>query len=166
MVLGRLRGLGDDGVRVLAPDVGGGFGGKALDVEDVIVGWLARATGVPVRWTETRSENLVAMHHGRAQWVDFEIGGSSDGKVQALRIKILQDAGAYPGLGAFLPNLTALMSTGVYAIPKIEADVTAVVTNTTSTGPVRGAGRPEATQMLERAMDVFAAEVGLDPAEA
>ena len=165
MVLGLLLGLGEDGVRVLAPDVGGGFGGKGLDVEDVIVGWLARATATPVRWTETRSENLVAMHHGRAQRVDFEIGGSRDGKVHALRIKILQDGGAYPGIGAFLPNLTALMASGVYAIPKIEADITAVVTNTTPTGPVRGAGRPEATQMLERAIDLFAAEVGLDPAE-
>jgi aerobic carbon-monoxide dehydrogenase large subunit len=165
MVLGLLLGLGEDGVRVLAPDVGGGFGGKGLDVEDVIVGWLARATGAPVRWTETRSENLIAMHHGRAQRVDFEIGGSRDGKVQALRIKILQDAGAYPAIGAFLPNLTALMSSGVYAIPKIEADIVSVVTNTTPTGPVRGAGRPEATQMLERAIDLFAVEVGLDPAE-
>jgi carbon-monoxide dehydrogenase large subunit len=165
MVLGLQLGLGEDGVRVLAPDVGGGFGGKGLDVEDIILGWLARATGTPVRWTETRSENLIAMHHGRAQRIDFEIGGSREGKVQALRVKILQDAGAYPGLGAFLPNLTALMSSGVYAIGKIEADVVAVVTNTTPTGPVRGAGRPEATQMLERAIDLFAAEVGLDPAE-
>ena len=96
---------------------------------------------------------------------DFEIGGDRDGKVKALRVKILQDAGAYPGIGAFLANLTALMSSGVYAIPKIEAEVIAVVTNSTPTGPVRGAGRPEATQMIERAMDLFAAELALDPAE-
>ncbi|HEY2258760.1 MAG TPA: xanthine dehydrogenase family protein molybdopterin-binding subunit [Solirubrobacteraceae bacterium] len=165
MVLTMALGIEPENVRVVAPDVGGGFGGKGLDVEDVLVGWLARATGRPVRWTETRSENLVAMHHGRAQWVDFEIGGTRQGKVQALRLKILQDAGAYPGIGAFLANLTALMASGVYAIPKIEIDVVAVVTNTTPTGPVRGAGRPEATQMLERAMDLFAAEVKLDPAE-
>ena len=87
------------------------------------------------------------------------------GKVQALRVKILQDAGAYPGIGAFLANLTALMSSGVYAIPKIEAEVIALVTNSTPTGPVRGAGRPEATQMIERAMDLFAAELSLDPTE-
>jgi aerobic carbon-monoxide dehydrogenase large subunit len=164
-VLGMLLGLGDDGVRVLAPDVGGGFGGKGLDVEDVILGWLARATGTPVRWTETRSENLVAMHHGRAQRVDFEIGGGRDGTVKALRLKILQDAGAYPGIGAFLPTFTAMMSSGVYRIPKIEAGIIAVATNTTPTGPVRGAGRPEATQVLERAIDVFAAEISMDPAE-
>jgi carbon-monoxide dehydrogenase large subunit len=152
-------------VRVIAPDVGGGFGGKGVDVEDVLTAALARATGRTVRWTETRSEHMVAMHHGRAQWVEFEIGGSREGDVRALRLKIVQDAGAYPGIGTFLPMLTAMMSSGVYAIPRIEADVTAAVTNTTPVGPVRGAGRPEATQMLERAMDLFAAEIGLDPAE-
>jgi carbon-monoxide dehydrogenase large subunit len=165
LVLTMSLGLAPENVRVVAPDVGGGFGGKGLGVEDVVLAWLARATRRPVRWTETRSENLVAMHHGRAQWVDFEIGGGRDGKVQALRLKILQDAGAYPGIGAFLANLTAMMSSGVYAIPKIEIDVVSVVTNTTPTGPVRGAGRPEATQMIERAMDLFAADLSLDPAE-
>jgi carbon-monoxide dehydrogenase large subunit len=163
--LAGLLGLEPRQVRVVAPDVGGGFGGKGLDVEDVLVGWLARATGRPVRWTETRSENLVAMHHGRAQRIEFEIGGGRDGRVQALRLKILQDAGAYPGIGSFLPMLTAMMASGVYRIPKIESDVKAVVTNTTQTGAVRGAGRPEAAQVLERAMDLFAAELGLDPAE-
>ena len=157
-------GLGPDQLRVIAPDVGGGFGGKAADVEDLIVAWLARATARPVRWTETRSEHLVAMHHGRAQRIRFELGGSRNGHVKALRLDILQDAGAYPGLGSFLPMLTALMSSGVYRIPKIEA-MTAVVTNTTPVGAVRGAGRPEASQMLERAMDMFAADCGLDPAE-
>jgi carbon-monoxide dehydrogenase large subunit len=164
LVLTLTLGLEPENVRVIAPDVGGGFGGKGLDVEDVLMGWMARATGRPVRWTETRSENLVAMHHGRAQWVDFEIGGSRQGEVKALRVKILQDSGAYPGIGAFLPMLTAMMASGVYRIPAIEADVTAVVTNSTPTGPVRGAGRPEAAQMLERAMDLFAREIGLDPA--
>jgi aerobic carbon-monoxide dehydrogenase large subunit len=165
MLLGMLLGLDADNVRVVAPDVGGGFGGKGAVVEDVLVAWLARATGRPVRWTETRSESLIAMHHGRAQHIDFEIGGSRDGRLEALRLNILQDAGAYPGLGAFLPNLTALMASGVYQIPKIEVDIHAVVTNTTPTGPVRGAGRPEAAQVLERAMDQFAADLSLDPAE-
>jgi carbon-monoxide dehydrogenase large subunit len=165
LVLTLSLGLDPESVRVIAPDVGGGFGGKGLDVEDVLMGWLARATGRPVRWTETRSENLIAMHHGRAQRIDFELGGTRQGEVKALRLKILQDTGAYPGIGAFLAMLTVMMSSGVYRIPKIEADVTSVVTNSTPTGPVRGAGRPEAAQMLERAMDLFAAEVGLDPAE-
>ncbi len=158
-------GLESEQVRVVAPDVGGGFGGKGLAVEDVIVAWLARHTGSPVRWTETRSENLVAMHHGRAQRVAYRIGGGRDGRVRALRLEILQDAGAYPGLGAFLPNLTAMMASGVYQIPKVECDVRAVVTNTTPTGPLRGAGRPEAAQVVERAINAFAAELSLDPAE-
>jgi aerobic carbon-monoxide dehydrogenase large subunit len=152
-------------IRVVAPDVGGGFGGKGLDVEDVLVAYLARATDKPVRWTETRSEHMVAMHHGRAQRIDFRIGGRRDGTVQALRLSLIQDAGAYPGIGSFLPNLTALMASGVYAIGKIDVDLKSVVTNTTQTGAVRGAGRPEASQGLERAIDTFAAELGLDPAE-
>jgi carbon-monoxide dehydrogenase large subunit len=160
-----LLGLEADQVRVRAPDVGGGFGGKGADVEDVLVAWLARATQRPVRWTETRSEHMVAMHHGRAQRTKFELGGTRDGRIRALRLKILQDAGAYPGIGAFLPNLTGLMSSGVYDIPRIEFEITAVATNTTPTGAVRGAGRPEATQILERAVDMFAAELSLDPAE-
>ncbi|HEY2320717.1 MAG TPA: xanthine dehydrogenase family protein molybdopterin-binding subunit [Solirubrobacteraceae bacterium] len=158
-------GLEPDQVRVIAPDVGGGFGGKGFDVEDILLGALARATERTVRWTETRSEHMVAMHHGRAQWADFELGGTRDGTFKALRVKLLQDAGAYPGIGAFLAVLTQMMSSGVYDIPKIEVDITAVVSNSTPVGPVRGAGRPEATQMIERAVDMFAVEAGLDPAE-
>ena len=165
MFLGMMLGLDEDHVRVVAPDVGGGFGAKGARVEDVLVGWLARATGRPVRWTETRSESMVALQPGRAMVLEVELGATREGVVEALKLDILADAGAYPGLGAFLPNLTALMSSGVYGIPKIEATIRAVVTNTTPTGPVRGAGRPEATQTLERAMDLLAAELSLDPAE-
>ncbi len=165
MVLGMMLGLEPEQVRVIAPDVGGGFGGKGLDVEDVLMAWLARATGQALRWTETRSEHMVAMHHGRAQWLDFELGGDREGHIGALRVNVLQDTGAYPGLGAFLPHLTFLMSSGVYAIPKLEVDVRSVVTNTTPVAAVRGAGRPEAAQMLERAVDLYAAEIGMDPAE-
>ena len=112
-------------------------------------------TGRPVRWTESRSENMIAMQHGRAAVLEFTIGGSRDGDVQAYRLRVVQDAGAYPGIGAILPGFTALMSSGVYAIPKIEADTVSVVTNTTPIGPFRGAGRPEATQAIERAMDLL-----------
>jgi carbon-monoxide dehydrogenase large subunit len=152
-------------VRVIGPDVGGGFGAKGLSVEDVLVAWLARRTGRPVRWTETRSENMVAMHHARASILDVELGGSRDGIVEAYRLRILADAGAYPGVGAILPHFTSLMASGVYRIPRIEFDAAAVVTNTTPTGAFRGAGRPEATQAIERAIDLFAAELGLDQAE-
>jgi carbon-monoxide dehydrogenase large subunit len=158
-------GLEPGQVRVVAPDVGGGFGGKGLAVEDVVIAWLARDIGRTVRWTETRGENLVAMNQGRAQLTDFELGGSRDGRIEALRLSILQDAGAYPGIGAFLPQLTAMMSSGVYDIPKIEVDVKVVVTNATPVAAYRGAGRPEAAQIVERAVDAFAIEIGRDPAE-
>jgi carbon-monoxide dehydrogenase large subunit len=158
-------GLAPDRVRVVAPDVGGGFGGKGLGVEDVIVCWLARESGRPVRWTETRSEHMVAMGHGRGQRMEFTLGGDREGHIRALYLRLLQDSGAYSWVGAVLPTLTRLMSSGVYEIPRTEVRFDSVVTNTTPTGALRGAGRPEATQVLERAMDVFAAEVGLDPAE-
>jgi aerobic carbon-monoxide dehydrogenase large subunit len=158
-------GLDVSQVRVVGPDVGGGFGAKGFCPEDVLIGWLARSVGRPVRWTETRSENMVAMNHGRAQVNSFTIGAGRDGTVRALRIEILQDIGAYPGLGTFLPNLTALMASGVYRIPKIESSVTVVVTNTTTVSAFRGAGRPEAAQTIERAMDMLAAALAMDPAE-
>jgi carbon-monoxide dehydrogenase large subunit len=165
MVLAMTLGLDPSQVRVVAPDVGGGFGAKMLSVEEILVGWLARRLERPVRWTESRSESMVALGHGRAQQIDFRIGGTRDGKVLAYRLDVLQDAGAYPGLGAFLPNLTHLMASGVYAIPRIEFEGRSVVTNTTPTTAFRGAGRPEASQAIERAMDAFAAEIGMDPAQ-
>ena len=163
--LAAILGMEPGEVRVVAPDVGGGFGAKLLGVEEILVSWLARKTGTPVRWTETRSENMVAMAHGRASHLEFTIGGSREGAVQVYRLRVVQDAGAYPRIGAILPGFTALMASGVYAIPKIEAETVSVATNTTPVGPFRGAGRPEATQAIERAMDLFAAEIGLDPAE-
>jgi carbon-monoxide dehydrogenase large subunit len=163
--LARTLGLEPGLIRVMAPDVGGGFGGKGLDVEDVLIAYLASKTGRPVRWTETRSEHMVAMHHGRGQRIDFRLGADREGRIKALRLGLLQDAGAYPGIGAFLPMLTGLMASGVYDIPKIEVEVQAVVTNTTPVAAVRGAGRPEATQAVERAVDTLAAELGVDPAD-
>ena len=165
MVLAGMLGLDPAQVRVIAPDVGGGFGAKMVSVEEILVVWLARRLGRPIRWTETRSESMVALNHGRGQELTFTIGADRDGKVAALRLEIRADVGAYPGLGAFLPNLTGLMSSGVYAIPAIESSSVGYVTNTTPIAAFRGAGRPEATQMIERAMDVLAAELQLDPAE-
>jgi len=153
-------------LRVIAPDVGGGFGAKsAFGVEELLVVWLARRLGKPVRWTETRSESMVALPHGRGQIHELSLGGTRDGKVLAYRIDITQDAGAYPTVGAFLPNLTGLLTSGVYAIPRIEVEGRAVVTNTTPVTTFRGAGRPEASQSIERMLDLFAAEIGMDPVE-
>ncbi|MGI8506656.1 MAG: xanthine dehydrogenase family protein molybdopterin-binding subunit [Solirubrobacteraceae bacterium] len=158
-------GLDPDKVQVVGPDVGGGFGGKGRSVEETLLGWLTLQTDRPVRWTETRSENMVGMSHGRGQVAEFELGGDHEGRIEALRLRIVQDSGAYAWVGAILPTLTALMASGVYQIPKIEVEFQSVLTNTTPTGPYRGAGRPEAAQMIERAVDMFASDVSLDPAE-
>ncbi|MGD0241539.1 MAG: xanthine dehydrogenase family protein molybdopterin-binding subunit [Streptosporangiaceae bacterium] len=164
--LAAMLGLDPAQVRIITPDVGGAFGAKfGADPEHAVVCWVARQLGRPARWTETRNENLVGMTHGRAQVQKITIGGRRDGTVAAYRIEILQDSGAYPRFGAFLPFLTILMAPGPYAIPRAEAVATSVVTNTTPVGAYRGAGRPEATAAIERAMDLFAAEAGVDPAE-
>src|SRR5215470_1854995 len=154
------------GLRVITPDVGGAFGAKfGADPEHAVVCWVARQLGRPARWAEARGENLVGMTHGRAQRQTVTIGGRRDGTVEAYRLEILQDAGAYPRFGAFLPALTILMAPGPYAFGRVEAVAKAVVTNTTPVGAYRGAGRPEATAAVERAIDLFAAEIGMDPAE-
>ena len=165
MIVAGMLGFDPADVRVVSPDVGGGFGAKMLEVEGVLVAWLARKLARPVRWTETRTESMLALPQGRGQRLEFTLGGTRDGKVLAYRLEILADAGAYPWLAAYLPNLTSLMSSQVYAIPKVEASCVSVVTNTTPTTSIRGAGRPEAAQAMERALDLFAAETGLDPAE-
>ena len=161
-----MLGLEPDRVRVITPDVGGAFGAKfGADPEQAVVCWIAGQLKRPARWTETRNENLLAMTHGRAQQQTVTIGGSKDGTITAYRLEILQDSGAYPKAGAFLPMLTRLMAPGPYAIPRAEAATISVVTNTTPVGAYRGAGRPEAAAAIDRAVDLFAAEAGVDPAE-
>jgi carbon-monoxide dehydrogenase large subunit len=164
--LAQLLGMDPAQIRVVTPDVGGAFGAKfGADPEHAVVCWVARRLGRPARWAETRNENMIGMTHGRAQWQTVTIGGSRDGTVMAYRLEILQDAGAYPRFGAFLPMLTIMMSPGPYAFPRAEAVARSVVTNTTPVGAYRGAGRPEATAAVERAIDLFAAEIGMDPAD-
>ena len=159
-------GLPPDAIRVVAPDVGGGFGAKiGVDREAIVVAWAAKHTGRPVRWVETRYENLTAMTQGRAQVHHIKIGGTKDGQIKAYRIEIVQDTGAYPRMSGFLPSLTVLMSPGVYDIPHVQAKYKVVVTNGTPIAAYRGAGRPEAAATIERAVDWFAAEAGLDPVD-
>jgi carbon-monoxide dehydrogenase large subunit len=161
-----MLGLTPKQVRVITPAVGGAFGAKfGADPEHALVGWVARRLSRPARWVETRSENMVAMTHGRAQIQTVTIGGDRDGTVKAYRLTVLQDSGAYPRFGALLPTLTLLMAPAVYDIDRLESSFTSVVTNTTPVGAYRGAGRPEATAAIERAMDLFAAEIGMDPAQ-
>ncbi|MEO8476750.1 MAG: xanthine dehydrogenase family protein molybdopterin-binding subunit [Actinomycetota bacterium] len=152
-------------VRAIAPDVGGGFGAK-LQVypEYLAVAKAAMLVGRPVRWSETRSESMLGLTHGRGQVQYVEIGARRDGTIVGLRADLLADMGAYP-IGAFLPVTTQEMLSGVYAIPKIASRGRSVVTNATPIAPYRGAGRPEATALIERAIDLVAAELDLDPAE-
>ncbi len=168
-VKGKLAGLYDlapEQIRVVAPAVGGGFGAKInLQSDEALLPWVSRRLGRPVRWAETRSESMVSMPHGRAQVHRVEIGGSRDGTVQAYRLTVLQDAGAYPGMGTFLPFMTRTMAPGTYDIPRVECNTKSVVTNTTPIEAYRGAGRPEATAAIERAFDLFAREIGMDPVE-
>jgi len=164
--LAGLMGLKPDQIRVITPDVGGAFGAKfGADPEYAAMAWVARRLGRPARWTETRYDNLMAMSHGRAQQQQVTIGGSRDGDIQAYRLEVVQDCGGYPRIAAFLPSMTLLMTTGTYDIARAESAATCVVTNTTPVGAYRGAGRPEATAAIERAVDLFAAEIGMDPAE-
>ena len=165
-MLARMLGIEPARIRVITPDVGGAFGARSgADPEHAVVAWVARQLDRPARWTENRHDNLIAMTHGRAQRQTVTIGGRRDGTVEAYRLEIVQDAGAYPRTGAFLPTLTVMMAAGPYAFPRVEAVAKSVVTNTTPVGSYRGAGRPEATAAVERAIDLFAAEIGADSAD-
>ncbi|HHC07145.1 MAG TPA: xanthine dehydrogenase family protein molybdopterin-binding subunit [Actinobacteria bacterium] len=162
----RCLGIDRDRIRVRIPDLGGGFGAKIPAYpEQILVAALALRLGRPVRWQETRSENLLGMCHGRDQHQRIELGADADGRLVGMRLDLVQNAGAYPHFGAVLPELTALMASGPYLIPVVEASWRSAVTNTTPIHAYRGAGRPEATAILERAMDALARRLHLDPAE-
>ena len=153
-------------VRVVTPHVGGGFGGKAgLYSEQVVVAIAAQRTGRPVTWASTRSEDMLSLAHSRGQIQYVELGCKRDGTFTGLRVRLVGDGGAYPGIGAFLPAGTRRMSNGTYAFTGIQFDIAVAVTNTTPMGAYRGAGRPEATALLERAVDHAALTLGIDPIE-
>jgi carbon-monoxide dehydrogenase large subunit len=153
-------------IRVVTPQVGGGFGGKAgIHAEYTVVAAAARRTGRPVVWVPPRSDDMKALPHSRGQIQYAELGCTSDGDFTGLRVRLVGDAGAYPTIGAFLPGGTRRMAQGTYAFPTIEFDVAVAVTNTTPMGAYRGAGRPEATALLERLVDQAALELDIDPIE-
>ena len=160
-------GIPENRIRAIAPEVGGGFGAKLnVYAEEAVVCWLSVQLERPVKYVETRSECFQAMIHGRDQIDDLEIACKRDGTVTGLRLKITANMGAYHQLlTPVIPTLTLLMAPGCYKIPNIEAEVVGVFTNTMSTDAYRGAGRPEATFFIERAMDLVAARLGLDPVE-
>ncbi|MCC7364928.1 MAG: xanthine dehydrogenase family protein molybdopterin-binding subunit [Dehalococcoidia bacterium] len=162
-----LLGLGQDQVRVIAPEVGGGFGAKInIYGEDYVACAVSRRLGLPVKWIEDRSEAFVATTHGRDIVADLEIAAKRDGTILGLRVKLIADIGAYEMLlTALVPTLTNGMLSGVYDIPAIRSELYEVFTNKTPTDAYRGAGRPEGIYFVERGIDMLARELGMDPGE-
>jgi carbon-monoxide dehydrogenase large subunit len=162
-----LFGLDPSRMRVVAPHVGGGFGGKAgMVAEHAIAVAAARALGRPVKWSEGRSENLVGMPHGRAVVQYAELGLRRTGEITGLRVRVVGDAGAYGGFGGSLPMGPGYaMAQGVYRIPRLGYDAAVALTNTTPVGAFRGAGRPEASALLERIVDMAALALDIDPVD-
>ncbi len=160
-------GIPESKIRVIAPDVGGGFGGKLqFVVEEVIAVLAARRTGKPCKFTETRSESLMTAHHGRDQWQKVTLAATKDGTVTGLKVDLLCDLGAYAGtVGGGVPILGAFMYNAIYKFPAYQLNCTNLYTNKTLTDAYRGAGRPEATFAIERTMDELAVELGVDPLE-
>jgi carbon-monoxide dehydrogenase large subunit len=159
-------GLENDQVRVIAPDIGGGFGAKSGSYpEDTVAAVVARKLARPIRWAETRSEGMLGLVHGRAQDYVATIGGTKDGRVLAYKLHVTQDGGAYPEIGSVLPFMTSIVASGSYDIAAVQFSANSVMTNTVPIGAYRGAGRPEAAAAIERMMDLFAVEVGISPIE-
>jgi carbon-monoxide dehydrogenase large subunit len=159
--------VSEEKIRVVAPEVGGGFGSKLnCYPEEVLVCWAARKLGRPVKWTETRSENMSTTHHGRDQIAYVKIGAKRDGTVTGIHARIIQDLGSYLLIeGPVIPALGAFVMSGCYRFPAIQTDVVGVFTTKFATDAIRGAGRPEATHMIEMTMDQLADELGMDRLE-
>ena len=167
LFLSLLLGMSEERVRVIAPEVGGGFGSK-LQVygEEVFACWASRKLNRPVKWIETRSENMAVTHQGRDQISYVKLGAKRDGTVTAYHVKIIADFGAYNMLlTPLIPSLGAFVMGGCYKIPAVQTDIIGVFTNKCPTDAIRGAGRPEATHMIEIMLDQLAAELGMDPLE-
>jgi aerobic carbon-monoxide dehydrogenase large subunit len=166
-LLAAVSGVSEAKIRVIAPDVGGGFGGKLQTTpEEYAIFLLARRLGRPVKYTETRSESLMACHHGRDQWQKLTLAAQKDGTVTGFKVELTTDLGSHVALmGGGVPVLGAFMYNGIYKFPAYQFSVQTVLTNKTWTDAYRGAGRPEATFAIERMMDELAAEVGVDPLE-
>jgi carbon-monoxide dehydrogenase large subunit len=159
-----MLGMPENKLRLIAPEVGGGFGSKLnVYAEEALIGWISMELDRPVKWIETRRENMQATIHGRGQTGYIEVGCKKDGTITGLRYNVYADMGAYfQLLTPAIPTLTGLMLSGCYKIPAIQMNATGVFTNKVATDAYRGAGRPEATYVIERAMDLVAAELGLD----
>lgn len=163
--LAATTGVPESKIRVIAPDVGGGFGGKLQVTPEEWIAWaVGRRLGKPVKYTETRSESLLSGHHGRDQWQKLTLSAEKDGTVTGLKVELLADLGAYVAIvGGGVPVLGAFMFNAIYKFPAYHFACQTVLTNKTWTDAYRGAGRPEATFGIERMMDELAAELGVDP---
>jgi carbon-monoxide dehydrogenase large subunit len=165
--LAATTGVPESKIRVIAPDVGGGFGGKLQCAPEEWIVWaVARRLGKPVKYTETRSESLMAAHHGRDQWQKLTLAATKDGTLTGFKVELLADLGSYVAIiGGGVPVLGAFMFNAIYKIPAYHFACQTVLTNKVWTDAYRGAGRPEATFGVERMMDELAAELGVDPLE-
>ena len=167
LFVGTACGLAESQVRVIAgPDVGGGFGSKLRPYpEEYLAVAASKLTGRPVKWIESRTENLTATTHGRGQAFDIEVGAKKDGTLVALNVTQYLDIGAYQGVFGAFQAVACLLAGGAYKWKHIASRTVGVLTNKTSTDPYRGAGRPEATHLVERAVDLVAQKIGMDPAD-
>ncbi|HUO74281.1 MAG TPA: xanthine dehydrogenase family protein molybdopterin-binding subunit [Solirubrobacteraceae bacterium] len=167
LFLSALLGISEEKVRVIAPEVGGGFGSKLqIYAEEIGCAWASRKLGRPVKWVETRSEAMAVTHHGRDQIDYVKVGAKRDGTLTAWHTKIIADIGAYQMLlTPLIPPLSAFVMCGVYNTPAVVTDVISVHTNKFPTDAIRGAGRPEATHLIEVTMDQLADELGIDRLE-
>ena len=167
VMLALVTGIPEQNIRVIAPDVGGGFGSKLqVSAEEVLALLIARKLGRPVKWTESRSEGNMTVHHGRDQWQRIKVAADRDGRLRGLSVDLLADMGAYlmlvtPGV----PLLGAFMFNSIYKMDALSFRCTGVFTTKMPTDAYRGAGRPEATFGIERIMDDLAAELGIEPLE-
>src|SRR5687767_8149924 len=166
-MIAAMNGLGQHQVRAIAPEVGGGFGAKInIYAEEYVASVVSKKLGLPIKWIEDRSEAFVATTHGRDIIGYIDVAAKRDGKVLGLKLRLIADIGAYNMLlTAAIPTLTMMMANATYNIPAIRTTLTEVFTNKTPTDAYRGAGRPEATYFVERAMDMLARELQMDPAE-
>ncbi|MCX6599019.1 MAG: molybdopterin-dependent oxidoreductase, partial [Acidobacteria bacterium] len=166
-LVGLMLGQPENRLRVVAPEVGGGFGSKLnVYAEEAMLGFIARKLGKPVKWIETRRENYTCTIHGRGHVDFYEIAAKKDGTILGLKIKIIQDLGSYHQLlTPAIPTLSVLMAPGLYKFQHLKAEIVGAFTNAVPTDAYRGAGRPEATHGIERIVDMLAAELNMDPAE-
>ncbi len=164
--IARSLGIDRDLVRFRVPDMGGGFGVKIAPMpEQILCAAAAYRLRRPVRWQETREENLLSLPHGRGHHQTVELGARRDGTLTGLRVHVVAESGAYVYFGAFLPEFSIMVANGAYHIPRVQFTYQSVVSNTCPINAYRGAGRPEATALLERCMDLLADQLGMDPAE-